>query len=244
MVHKKRFIDKYFSRYPHSISHRSFSTLAPGLSVHQLQHPHSKAWLKIMKLGKLTLEKPFLWPVERFICNVIILFSIIDLCTVLVRDIGFDWFSYARLFAVGSFTIAAGLFYRSSGRSERISMALMATGMLVLFTAVLSVFNYLLLPLHREPFDLYLAQIDTWLGYSWPAIVEFAGQHSYFNELARYAYVSTMPQIALLVIILGFKGKQKDLHEYILSIIVAGLVTIGFWALFPTFGTSVLYDIS
>ncbi len=198
----------------------------------------------MMQIGKLTLGKPFLWPVERFIGYVVIIFAIVDLGMVLLRDIGFDWLSYSRLFAVGGLTIAAGLFYRSSGRSERISIALIATGMLVLFTIVLSVFNYLLLPLWRDPIDPFLVKIDALFGYSWPGIVEFSGRHPWFNELTRYAYVSTLGQMALLVIILGFGGKQKELHMFLLSIIVSGMVTIGFWALFPAFGTSVLYDIS
>ena len=197
-----------------------------------------------MKLGTLTLEKPFLWPVERIACHVVCVLAIIDLISLSGRDIGFNWLSYGFIAAVGAAVIFVGILYRASGRSERISLALVATGILVLFTMVLSIFNYLLLPLYREPLDLYLVQIDTWLGYSWPAIVKFSGHHPFFNELTRYAYVSSLPQIALLIIILGFNGKQKDLHECILFIIVSGLVTIGFWAVFPTFGTSILYDIS
>src|SRR5680860_934542 len=104
-----------------------------------------------MKLGTLTLGKPFLWPVERFLRNTILMLAIFDLAMVLVRNLGFDWFSYTLFFTLGIFIIAVGLFYRSSGRSERISMTLMATGMLVLFTIVLSIFGYLLLPLWREP---------------------------------------------------------------------------------------------
>lgn len=197
-----------------------------------------------MRLGNLTLGKPFLWPVERFLRNTILVLAVFDLAMVLVRDIGFDWFSYTLFFALGIFMITVGLFYRSSGRSERISMTLMATGLLLLFTIVLSVFGYLLLPLWREPIDPFLVQIDAWFGYSWPDIVQFAGRHPLFNELTRYAYLSSIPQIALLFILLGFEGKQKELHVFILSITASGLVTLGFWALFPAFGTSVLYDIS
>ncbi|GJL59341.1 MAG: hypothetical protein NPIRA03_21980 [Nitrospirales bacterium] len=163
---------------------------------------------------------------------------------VYIRHIGFDWFSYSFFFALGIFMIAVGLFYRSSGRSERISMTLMATGLLLLFTIVLSVFGYLLLPLWREPIDPFLVQVDAWFGYSWPDIVQFAGRHPFLNELTRYAYLSSIPQMALLFIILGFGGKQKELHVFILSITASGLATLGFWALFPAFGTSVLYDIS
>jgi len=93
-----------------------------------------------MKVGKFLLTKPFLWPVERFLCNTILSLSIFDLTMVMVRNIGFDWFSYSLFFALGIFMISVGLFYRSSGRSERISMTLMATGLLLLFTIVLSVF--------------------------------------------------------------------------------------------------------
>ncbi len=198
----------------------------------------------MMRLRKITLGKPFLWPVERFLRNTILVLAIFDLAMVLIRNIGFDWFSYTLFFALGCFIIAVGLFYRSSGRSERISMTLMATGLLVLFTIVLSIFGYLLLPLWREPIDPFLVQIDTWFGYSWPNIVEYSGRHPFFNELTRYAYLSSIPQMAILFIILGFAGKQKELHVFILSITASGLVTLGFWALFPAFGTSVLYDIS
>lgn len=197
-----------------------------------------------MPLGPLVRNTPLLWPIERFSCLVVFVFAIIDLAAIFMRNIAFNWLSYAFIAAIGGSMMFVAFFYRISGRSERISIALFATGILVLFTMVLSIFNYLLLPLHREPLDLYLVQIDTWLGYSWPAVVEFSGQHPLFNELTRFAYVSTLPQIALLLIFLGFSGKQKELHVYILSIIASGLVTIGFWALFPTFGTSTLFNIS
>ena len=197
-----------------------------------------------MRLGNLTLGRPFLWPVERFLRNTILVLAVFDLSMILVRNIGFDWFSYTIFFALGIFIIIVGLFYRSSGRSERISMTLMATGLLLLFTIVLSVFGYLLLPLWREPIDPFLVQIDAWFGYSWPDIVEFAGRHPFFNDLTRYAYLSSIPQMALLFLILGFGAKQKELHVFILSITASGLATLGFWALFPAFGTSVLYDIS
>lgn len=197
-----------------------------------------------MKLGELTLEKPFLWPVERYIRNFILVLATFDLAMVHLCKIGFDWFSYGLFFGLGIFIIAVGLFYRSSGRSERISMTLMATGMLLLFTIVLSVFGYLLLPLWRESIDPLLARIDTLFGYSWPDIVKFAGQHPLFNELTRYAYLSSIPQMALLFLVLGFGGKQKELHVFILSITASGLATLAFWALFPSFGASVLYDIS
>lgn len=197
-----------------------------------------------MRVGTFPLTKPFLWPVERFLRNTILVLAIFDLGMVIVRNIGFDWFSYSLFFALGIFMITVGLFYRSSGRSERIAMTLMATGLLLLFTIVLSVFGYLLLPLWREPIDPFLVQIDSWIGYSWPDIVQFAGQHPLLNELTRYAYLSSIPQMALLFIILGFGGKQKELHVFILSITASGLVTLAFWALFPAFGPSVLYDIS
>lgn len=197
-----------------------------------------------MRVGNLTLVKPFLWPVERFLCHTILVLAIFNLAMILMRKIGFDWFSYTLFFVLGILMIFVGLFYRSSGRSERISMTMMATGLLILFTIVLSVLGYLLLPLWREPIDPFLTKIDSWFGYSWPDIVEFAGRHQLFNELTRYAYLSSIPQMALLFILLGFGGKQKELHVFILSITASGLATLGFWALFPAFGTSVLYDIS
>ncbi len=81
-----------------------------------------------MKVGKFLLIKPFLWPVERFLCNTILSLATFDLIMIIVRNIGFDWFSYSLFFALGIFMITVGLFYRSSGRSERISMTLWPLG--------------------------------------------------------------------------------------------------------------------
>ncbi len=47
-----------------------------------------------MRLGNLILGKPFLWPVERFLRNTILVLAVFDLGMILVRNIGFDWFSY------------------------------------------------------------------------------------------------------------------------------------------------------
>ena len=155
-----------------------------------------------------------------------------------------DWAGYGVIMTVIVGMVGMGLFYRASGRSERIGAASICAGLFIYFTICLSLFNYHLLPVWRAPIDQQLAQIDQFFGYHWPSIIEWAGQHRLINNILRFAYVSTMPQLALLVVILGLSGRIKELHVLIYSITITATFTICWWGLFPSFGASSIYQMS
>jgi hypothetical protein len=62
-----------------------------------------------------------------------------------------------------------------------------------------------------------------------------------FNEAMRYAYLSTLPQIALLIVILGLSGRLGDMYLLMIAIVISGTMTVVFWGWFPSLGPSAIY---
>ena len=160
---------------------------------------------------------------------------------ILSKDAQIDWLGYAGICASVGVPILIGLYYRHSGRSERIASTLICTGGFILFSACLSLFNYLLLPLRNPVIDVPIAEIDAWFGYHWPAVMEFAASHPIPTFILKLAYMTTIPQITLLVVILGLSGRIRDLHVMITIVIFTATLTICFWGLFPTLGAKSMY---
>jgi hypothetical protein len=175
---------------------------------------------------------------ERFIVNVILALAAIDAALIAYKGVGVDVAGYLGAFGMGGSMIAIGQFYRRFRFNEGIALATTAAGLFIVFTLVGSVFNYLLLPLRFGPYDSVLIRIDAALGYSWPALLSWMAQHVWFGELLRYVYVSSLPQLLFVILILGFSGRQADLHLFLLTGVIAGLGTVCIWSVFPTFGTS------
>ncbi len=192
----------------------------------------------------IQLKHARLLPAEKTMLIVSTFAGLIAVSSFLWQGQKVDWAAYGSILAIIVGLVGMGIFYRASGRSERIGAATICAGLFIYFTVCLSLFNYHLLPVWRAPIDVQLNQIDQFFGYHWPSIIEWAGQHPIINNILRYAYISTMPQLALLVVILGLSGRIKELHVLILTITITATFTICWWGLFPSFGASSIYQIS
>ncbi len=71
--------------------------------------------------------------------------------------------------------------------------------------------NYMLLTVARHPIDTDLAALDRALGFDWPAMMALASRHAGINAILRLAYISVLPQIALLVIVIGWRGRPDTI---------------------------------
>ena len=102
-------------------------------------------------------------------------------------------------------------------------------------------FNYLLMPTTLAPLDPALIELDAMFGYDWSAFVAWAGDHMMITEFLRVIYMSTIPQIALLIIILGLSGKSFQLHVMMVSITITSVIAVVFWGYFPSHGASSIH---
>lgn len=184
-----------------------------------------------------------LFPAERIVLFIIAAFVIADAYMIGARGVAIDWAGYASFVLIGIGLLGVGLTYRYTGRSGEIALATIAAGLYIVFTLVASVFNYLLLPVGELRLDPYLAQLDAYLGYSWPNFVEAVAQHPAVGLVLRYVYLSSLMQLLVVLILLGFTGRRAQLHEFLLVGLVGAIMTIGIWSFAPTIGPSAFYEI-
>ena len=185
----------------------------------------------------------WLQPAEKIMAVVALAAATIDAFLIVFNDSQVDWHGYFLILAMIVAMLMMGLFYRLSGRSERIAAATICAALFIFYSLCMSMYNYQLLPLWREPIDIHLNAVDQMFGYHWPSIIAWAGQHPIFNEIVRFAYMSTIPQFAAIVVILGLTGRIKELHILIVSVTITATFTICFWGLFPSLGAKSLYDL-
>lgn len=189
-------------------------------------------------------KAPWLYPAELFVARIIIAAGVLDIALVTVRGSRVDSLAYGTLVGLVGILLAVGLAYRRSGRSEAIGAMATCAGLFIAFTAVMSLFNYLLTPNPHPLIDPWIIRMDAALGYHWPDIIAWAARHPWLNEIMRGAYVVTLPQIALLVVALGLTMRLDDLHSLMITVTVTGMGAVMFWGLFPTAGAKAFHDLS
>ncbi len=58
------------------------------------------------------------------------------------------------------------------------------------------------------------------------------------SQLLSRSYFSALPQLAILLLILGLTGRLLAPHRLLLTGMIAGMVSVAIWTLFPSFGPS------
>jgi membrane-associated phospholipid phosphatase len=120
---------------------------------------------------------------------------------------------------------------------------LSGTAFLIVFSAAFSALNYMLLTVAGPRIDLQLAAIDRALGFNWPRAMMFMAQHPLLDLLLRCCYDSVLPQIALVVLVLGWARQADNVFRFCLSVAIGAIVTVFFWTLFSSFGAFSVYHL-
>lgn len=182
--------------------------------------------------------------VERLALTIIFATMAIDLLLIGLKGASIGWIEYLKVMLLCTTLIAGGLVYRKLGRSERIASTLICSALLVLFSLVMALYNYLLLPLTRPPIDQFITSIDAFFGFYWPDVMAWAAQHPVITLILKLSYMSTMAQLSILIALLGLTGRQKQMDVLILTVIISATIAICFWGVFPSLGAKSLYQLS
>lgn len=166
-----------------------------------------------------------------------------DLAIIVARAQPVAWTGYLGGFLLAIGAIALGAAYRRSGRNEGIALATIACGIFILFTVAGSVFNYLLFPLAQPTIDPLLAALDARAGYSWPHFVEAVAAMPPVGPALAMVYMSSLPQMVAVIVLLGFTRRELALDRFLLTGIAGACLSIAIWWSAPSFGPSVLYPI-
>jgi membrane-associated phospholipid phosphatase len=160
-----------------------------------------------------------------------------------LRHFDVDTLAYMRLAALSLLLCLASVFYDRVRNAPSIAAMLFGTAFLIAFSAGFSVLNYFLLTVAHTRVDAQLAALDRAIGVNWPTLVAALVPHPIVNGVLRVAYESVLPEVALLVIGLSWRGQTKAIHEFCVALAIGAALTVAFWTVFPSFGAFSVYDL-
>ncbi|MCZ7463721.1 phosphatase PAP2 family protein [Rhizobium rhizogenes] len=179
-----------------------------------------------------------LFAAERFVLGFIAILFVIDAILIAAKGIGVDYAGYLVCVLAGAGVFILGQIYRRSGRDFRIAAALTSAGLFILFTLAASIFNYMFLPVTFPAIDHVLFTVDAAFGYSWAGIVLWSATHPWIGTILFFVYATSLPQLLAIVVTLGFTGRERALHHFLVTGVFGAFACIVFWIFFPTFGPS------
>lgn len=192
--------------------------------------------LRSILFGGWQISGIFPTRVEQIVFKLTLATLAVDALLIAVSPARVDWFGYGKIYTIATFCLFLAHFYRRSGRSVEIAAALRGIALLVMFSAAMSAFNYLLMPTQRPAIDGFVFWLDGLVGYHWPDVIHFAAAYPGFSTFMKVVYMSSMPQLTLLVIVLGMTGRQAQLNRFVLAIAITSAIAVCFWGLFPSHG--------
>ncbi|OBZ94052.1 hypothetical protein ADU59_17775 [Pararhizobium polonicum] len=182
-------------------------------------------------------------PGEWFVVRIILTLAALDTVLLYSKNIPVDVVGYASIIGIGLFLVAAGQYYRVIRHEGRLALALIAAGLFVLFTIIGSIFNYMFLPNTFAPIDDFLMQVDAAMGYHWPTLLIWVSNYPWFGTFLYQVYFTSLPQLLVIILVLGFMGEAQQLHRFLLTGVIGALLAIVIWALFPNFGAKSFHDL-
>ena len=178
---------------------------------------------------------------ERRVFALVALQAVIVAVALPFSGYALDWRSTLPTLLAAAALFAIGILYRTRRPSERIAAMTMGTSAMLLFSMSMALANYLAIRLERPLIDGLLADWDRAFGFDWPAMVAAVQGMPWLKITFSVAYVTTLPQIAIVVVVLALSGRLDRLGLFMLSFCISALMTVAFWAMFPSFGAFAYY---
>jgi hypothetical protein len=151
------------------------------------------------------------------------------------------WLSTLPTLGVAAMLFAVGCLYRTVRPDARLAAMAMGTCALLLFSMFMALTNYIAIRLDRPFIDATLAAWDRMLGIDWHAALAWVQSTPLLKLVLSAAYVLTLPQIAFVVVLLALSGRLERLSLFTLAFSVSALITVAYWAAFPSFGAFAHY---
>ncbi|MFA8385134.1 MAG: phosphatase PAP2 family protein [Pelagibaca sp.] len=139
--------------------------------------------------------------------------------------------------------IGLGTAYRVAKRSERLAAVLIITGLYIAFTNSGAKLNYFLYPSNTVTIDVLLMRVDAYIGFDWRSFVFRFEDREMLSAFLRMVYFSSLVQLFMVILFLGFTERERKLHEFMLVGVVSSLLCILIWSITPSFGPAYIVEL-
>jgi PAP2 superfamily len=183
----------------------------------------------------------YLTPADKWRLGIIGFALLVFFAAQLAAPLPIEWVSFAEPYLLIAFLAALGLAYRGLIRDEGIAAACFVLAQIFMFINVGVLDNYLGLALHRPLVDEGLAAVEHTFGLDWWAYVNWIKSNEFFGRILTCAYLSSTWELTPIIVFLGFTRRFACLDRTTLAFMLAGLMTIAFWVVFPNLGALPLH---
>lgn len=151
-------------------------------------------------------------------------------------SIAIDWASFLPVAGVSAAVAAVWGVYRRLRPDPRLAATAKAALVTIVFSLGTALLNYHGFDLHRALVDDRLAAIDRAFGLDWWGWVVAVKSNAVVSTVLKFAYLSSLPQIVGVILILGLVGRLRRLERFVVAFMVGALISVAVWSVFPSFG--------
>jgi membrane-associated phospholipid phosphatase len=179
---------------------------------------------------------PHLRRVDRLIWTLIAIVTGINLTASVLGPFRVIWTTFLAAAVTNLLLFAAYRFYTTTRNDLRIASALNCTAQIIAFAAVGAPLSYIAASADFPLWDATIAAWDKQLGFDWMGWLAAMNNHAELHWIFAAAYSSFTVQTAAVVLAVAAAGHVLWLRQYVLSFILATLVTIVIAAVLPAQG--------
>jgi membrane-associated phospholipid phosphatase len=147
-----------------------------------------------------------------------------------------EWSSFAPAIAICFALIGIGLYLRVVKQTPRLGVGVVGFGIFMAFTGTVSILAYTMFPFIHKRVDLQLIDLDAKLGFVWLDFVEKIASVPNLGWVLRLVYQTSLFQMLFVIVLLAFLNRPTDMHRFLLTAIIAMMVTLLIWWRWPSVG--------
>jgi hypothetical protein len=146
-------------------------------------------------------------------------------------------------FALVVICLAASVFYGRIRPDRRLCVVTAATAFILAFAATTGVLTYPAAAIGAATRDATFMAFERLVGIDWPALADRMSRSPLINASLTLAYFSSLPQIAVTVLVLGYTDRHDRLAAYLSLLPITLICTIVLFSLAPALGPIPSYGI-
>ena len=173
---------------------------------------------------------------ERLLVALIVVIATLSVALAAAKSQAVAWAAFGWSFLPAIGVIVVGLYLRGPKAAPRLSHFAIANGIYIGFSGVIAILIYLRFPIAIPLIDDQLARLDAAVGFDWEGFVHLMAQYPAFGSLLGPVYLSSLPQLFILIAALSLTGQAIRLNRALLAGTISLILTVCFWWVFPSIG--------